>query len=344
MVGNNYTDSSEFNRLWGLMETSIVGFCTAYRNYRSSEENIKFTDQVEQKIRKYHIGFIPIGGEWTTEQSDGSELTDYDRSFAVYGSGFGLDDFKDVLLDCVDEMEQDTVLLVQKLVGFLYDDDSGDLINRIEPFRTQDLEKWLGSYSDTGLSYRGKSTMVREPKNRSIVFGTPIEGLFPNGPASIGNHLDVYGLMAVQKLRQRLLSTFRASSSEIKKRTSIIRQIFVNTTYPRHKAIGDLMDYVGMSMGNAESLVEYWRVNLDLIKSITGPRTLQEWRLYKRAKKMHDDGLNYRDAVGILASDAGIMPKRVEEVIGTSEEWMLGYFDFGLAQLKEEDYSAFSNE
>ena len=117
-----------------------------------------------------------------------------------------------------------------------------------------------------------------------------------------------------------------------------IRQIFANTTYPNYKAISDLINYIGMSMDNAEALINHWKADTKLIKSITGPRTLQEWHLYERAKKMHDGGFNYRDTVGILARVAGIMPKRAEEAIGTSEEWKLGYFDLGLAPLKEENY------
>lgn len=50
--------------------------------------------------------------------------------------------------------------------------------------------------------------MVRDPKNRSFVFGTPIEGSYYD-VAHVQNHLEMYGLIAMQKKRQTLLSKFR---------------------------------------------------------------------------------------------------------------------------------------
>jgi len=118
-----------------------------------------------------------------------------------------------------------------------------------------------------------------------------------------------------------------------------IKELYANDYITSGMASIKVQQYFGMSTDDAENLVKYWNHNSDVLHSSAGPRTLQEWRLYERAKKMHDGGFSYRDAVGILARDVGVMPKRVKEVIGTSEEWNLGYFDDGLAPLNpEKDY------
>lgn len=99
------------------------------------------------------------------------------------------------------------------------------------------------------------------------------------------------------------------------------------------EAVYAMMDF-GMDPEDAHELINHWDRTKEITSS-SGPHTLAEWKLYERAKKMHDGNFSYRDAVGILARDAGLLPKQVKDIIGTSDEWRLGYYDDGLRPLGE---------
>jgi hypothetical protein len=71
------------------------------------------------------------------------------------------------------------------------------------------------------------------------------------------------------------------------------------------------------------------------VASSAGPSSLQGWKLYERSQKMKMGGFSYKETVDVLSKDAGITPKRVKDIIGTSAEWSEGIFDRGLAPLNE---------
>ena len=200
--------NSDLSKLWDIMGKGIVGFVTAYRNNRNSQNNKSLNAIVEAKIREYHFGFVSIDGEWMTEQPDVSEKKGNGRSFVIYHSGLSFDDFKDALLNSVSNISQDAILMVKENVGFIYDASSGVLLENLESFKTLNLEEWLGRIYETDLMHEGKSGKTGRPRNRSYVFGTPVNGSYYDN-SCIGNHLDVYGMNAMYKKRQTLLSKFR---------------------------------------------------------------------------------------------------------------------------------------
>jgi hypothetical protein len=73
------------------------------------------------------------------------------------------------------------------------------------------------------------------------------------------------------------------------------------------------------------------------VNSSTGPRTLAAWRLYEISQKLKEGGLSYKETVAMMAKEAEISPKEVKDIIGTSEEWREGVFDYGLEPLHQDE-------
>jgi hypothetical protein len=73
------------------------------------------------------------------------------------------------------------------------------------------------------------------------------------------------------------------------------------------------------------------------ITSSTGPRTLAAWALYEKAQKLKAGGLSYKETVNLLAREADILPKEVKDIIGTSQEWFDGAYDYGLEPLHPDE-------
>jgi hypothetical protein len=74
-----------------------------------------------------------------------------------------------------------------------------------------------------------------------------------------------------------------------------------------------------------------------LVASATGPRSLEAWRLYEVAQKLKAGGLSYKETVNMLAKESGVPHKEVKDIIGTSEEWREGVFDYGLEPLHQDE-------
>jgi hypothetical protein len=59
--------------------------------------------------------------------------------------------------------------------------------------------------------------------------------------------------------------------------------------------------------------------------------------LYEKAQKLKAGGLTYKETVSLLAKEAGVLPKEVKDIIGTSSEWLDGVFDYGLEPLHPDE-------
>jgi hypothetical protein len=82
----------------------------------------------------------------------------------------------------------------------------------------------------------------------------------------------------------------------------------------------------------------------ELLASAMGPRTLAAWRLYEISQKLKEGGLSYKETVAMMAKEADISPKEVKDIIGTSEEWREGVFDFGLEPLHPDEAEAIRSQ
>jgi hypothetical protein len=80
------------------------------------------------------------------------------------------------------------------------------------------------------------------------------------------------------------------------------------------------------------------------ITSSVGPRTLAAWALYEKAQKLKAGGLSYKETVNLLAREADILPKEVKDIIGTSQEWFDGAYDYGLEPLHPDEAAGIQSQ
>ena len=175
----------------------------------------------------------------------------------------------------------------------------------------------------------GRSTLVREPKNRSFTFSC---GAFYDGFEGLPTFVKPWRLNYLRNAVHRVVYALDNSFSSKQRRLTIRQRYFAHLdtqeNFTRKQAIW-AMNELGATVETAEAIVKHWDETTEITSS-SGPHTLAEWRLYERAKKLNEGGFSYRDAVGMLTRDAGIPSKQVKDIIGTSEEWRLGYWDDGL--------------
>lgn len=124
----------------------------------------------------------------------------------------------------------------------------------------------------------------------------------------------------------------QVSSEKILNRRESIKSSYLTNKIDGLDAFENLRN-AGLAYGDATELLDHWAESRQEVMSSTGPHTLAEWKLYEKAKKMCDGGFSYKDALGILSRDSGIPYGKVRDIVGTAEEWSLGYFDFGLEPL-----------
>jgi hypothetical protein len=80
------------------------------------------------------------------------------------------------------------------------------------------------------------------------------------------------------------------------------------------------------------------------ITSSAGPRSLAAWSLDEKAQKLKAGGLTYKETGNLLAKEAGVLPKEVKDIIGTSSEWWDGVFDYGLEPLHQDEEAAIQSQ
>ena len=312
----NQITSSGLGRLYALMRNKAVVFVSAFRETRTLEENLALNGELKNNIRKHHLGFVPIIGEWGQQ----GEEKQFEHSFAVSGPGTpSKESLVSIGIQLVAPYDQQSIMVVSDEVAEFYNM-KGELIDEKSRFQASMLDEWVET--SWGVS-RGKSTLVRGPAGRSFTF------------SSCGEYEDNFiGFPAFAK--PAFMNTI--SQFAHPERRPTIRQRFLmsggpDKLYGKHAVMA--LRELGMDLGSISSIISHWAVSKE-VASAVGPRTLAEWKLYERANKMREGGFSYRDAVGILARDAGVMPKRVKDIIGTSEEWRLGYYDDGLKPLSPE--------
>jgi hypothetical protein len=196
--GGGLISSSGLGRLWDLMNKSRVGFISAFREFRSLEENVAYTKDLKDQLRSAGFGFVPIEGEWEVEGSP----VQYDASFAVSHPHLGKDDFTLVLCGLAGDYDQDSVMVVEGGVAEFYSpDDPLSPVHRAENFRTSMLDEWV---EDVAGRVRGKSTLKRGPKGRSFAFsaGRPVGG-FDALPTFAKPAFSASGSAMVQRYRGR---------------------------------------------------------------------------------------------------------------------------------------------
>jgi hypothetical protein len=146
------------------MEKSRVGFITAFREYRSFDENVRLNKDLKQRLRVAGFGFVPIEGEWEVEGGP----VQYDASFAVSHPLLGKGDFIFVLCGLAEDYDQESVMVVENAVAEFYSPENPTAPTaRAEKFRTSMLDQWMGEEPNR---FRGRSTMKRGPRGRSFAF------------------------------------------------------------------------------------------------------------------------------------------------------------------------------
>jgi len=78
-----YIWSSGLGRILELMKKSSVGIISAFRDYRTKEENLALTEELKQEIRKSGFGFVPVQGQWITKEDN----VEVEMSFAISRPG-----------------------------------------------------------------------------------------------------------------------------------------------------------------------------------------------------------------------------------------------------------------
>jgi len=160
--------SSGLPRLEQLMTKSSVAFITAFREYRTLEENIALNKQLAIEIRNKNFGFVPIKGTWEEE----GEPVQYDRSFAISRTGVTFDVLVGAALALVQPYDQRTIMVVsQNIAHFIsaQPENFGEEVGTASQYKKDMLDEWMG---ESPNRYRGKSTMVRGPSNRSFAFSS----------------------------------------------------------------------------------------------------------------------------------------------------------------------------
>ena len=319
--------SSGLARLWGLMDKGNVGFITAFRGYRSLEENIALNDELKGRIRSADFGYVPVIGEYEEEGDDQPEV---ERSFAISRPGLTQEELIANLVELEGsnpKYDQRTFLVVSKgvayyVAGSAHSSPTGTVLGSATKFRTSLLDEWMED--DSGKKYRGKTTLVRGPKNRSFTW-------------SCGQLYDGFKLEPAI-VKPVIMSYLKSAKDRV---FMVNRRESIKSSYLTHKIDGldafQNLRHMGLVYGNAHDLMEHWREGSDEVMSSTGPHTLAEWKLYEKAKKMCDGGFSYKDALGILSRESGIPYGKVRNIVGTAEEWRVGYFDFGLEPLIHEE-------
>jgi hypothetical protein len=191
----NQIQSSGLGRIYGLMEDGCVGFISAFRKYRSLEENMALSEEMKKEIRRRNLGYVPVLGTWEDRSKEESaeayeerkkkeyaegkrkEKEEVEYTFAISSKVIGL---KGMIAHLVEidqsnpEYNQISYLVVSKGIAYFVSgtggkSEPGTIIADAEKFRTSLLDKWIENIKDGSFS-RGKSTMARGPKGRSFTW------------------------------------------------------------------------------------------------------------------------------------------------------------------------------
>ena len=165
--------SSGLARLYGLMQKGCVGFISAFREYRSLDENKDLNNELEQTIRNADFGFIPVMGEWKEK----GRPIQVDHTFAISRPQLTKEELIANLVElgrANPKYDQRSYMAVSEGVAYFISGPAGDspegsITGSSDKFTVMTLEKWnkLLLADDKDI---GRSTLVRGPKNRSFTF------------------------------------------------------------------------------------------------------------------------------------------------------------------------------
>ena len=160
--------SGSLARVLDLMDKSSVGFISAFRSYRTLEENLKLTKKLKDIIRNSGFGFIPILGEWKEDK----ENVSVERTFGISRSQLNFDELLANLVEigrADKEFNQQAYLIASEGKGYVIAGEdntvsAGDILETYENISVSTIENWLSQESG------GRSTLAKGPKNRSFTF------------------------------------------------------------------------------------------------------------------------------------------------------------------------------
>ena len=331
------SEGATVNRILHHRENTMLCFITAENPlgmHSSESDNAQWQERIKVELRRLNFGYVPVLGKNNNDEN----------SFCVISyKGLGID-FVQVMKKLAEKYKQQSIVFaLEGQEAYLWYP-FGDPDKNIHAGGTSPLRDKIQINDSSAQILIGDSSIkehhfVFESAFSPQLFGMSL--LVPHGRREelLASSFPVVDVISEPNRWDWLVPLFSVKIVPVNERRLTIRQryMFADDSSPEKffaKKARFAMRNFGMDPENAKSVIKHWN-ETDEITSSSGPYTYAEWSLYDQAIKMHDSGLSYFDAIVALGKDTELQSKEVKDIIGTSEEWRLGYFDDGLRPLAE---------
>jgi len=167
-----YIWSSGLGRILELMKESSVGIISAFRDYRTKEENLALTEELRAAIRLKGFGYVPVQGEWKENENSVS----VEKSFAISRPGLT---FEQLLANLVEigrydqEINQQAYFIASEGKGYLIAGEdpvlyegykTGEIVAVKDNLTVSVMEQWLS------MEQTERTTMAKGPEGRSFTW------------------------------------------------------------------------------------------------------------------------------------------------------------------------------
>ena len=330
-------DGATINRILHHRENTMLCFITAENplgKQSSESDNIQWQKKLMVELRRLNLGYVPVLGYNREEEN----------SFCVISYKLSGENFVGILKKLAEKYRQQSIVFTLKVQEAYLWYPFGDPDKGIPAGGTSLLGDKIQIKDPSAVTLNGESSIKGHRFAFESAFSPRLFGMSLLRPLGFQKELLALSFPVVDVVSDSnrwdwLAPLFSVENVPINKRRLTIRQryMFVDDSSPEKffekKARFAMVDF-GMSLEDAKSVIKHWN-ETDEITSSSGPYTSAEWSLYDRAKKIHDSGFSYLDTIGVLVEDTGLQPREVKDIIGTSEEWRLGYFDDGLRPFRK---------